>query len=428
MNQEERHFEAEMAVVGTGIAGVAASIFALNRGIKVSLTGNTGALAYTTGYLDLLGSFEKQGFSHVTDPWQAVRELATDDPRHPLAGIGAEQIQTAFTDYVSFIGDCGIAYSLPGRQNLTALSPVGTVKKTLCVPRTMLAGVNAYAQKSRCLIVDFRGLRGFSGAQIVANMAGDWPGLRHERIAVPDMLQKEIYPEVLARSLEVPRYRETFAEAVKPLVGDAEVIGMPAVFGMHEPDKTMAALERLIGVPLFEIPTMPPSVPGIRMRELVEQYFPHKGVILIPQQKVTSIDFDRDVAVLNTADNYGPIRISAQTVVLATGRFISGGLEAHMDGITETLLDLPVTQPDSRDLWYQKHYMGKTGHQVHKAGIEVDRWFRPLDRAGRPVDERLFAAGIVLAHQDWIRSRSGAGIAIATAWKAVESAAAVLGK
>ena len=133
-------------------------------------------------------------------------------------------------------------------------------------------------------------------------------------------------------------------------------------------------------------------------------------------------------AVLHTADNYGPIRISAQTVVLATGRFISGGLEAHMDGITETLLDLPVTQPDSRDLWYQKHYMGKTGHQVHKAGIEVDRWFRPLDRAGRPVDERLFAAGIVLAHQDWIRSRSGAGIAIATAWKAVESAAAVLGK
>lgn len=428
MNQEERHFETEMAVVGTGIAGVAASIFALNRGLHVSLTGNTGSLAYTTGYLDLMGSFEKKNFSHVTDPWQAVSELATEDPEHPLAGIDAEDIKKAFTDFVSFISDCGIAYTHPGEQNLTAMSPVGTVKKTLCVPKTMMAGVTAYAEKSRCLIVDFKGLRGFSGAQIVANMGPDWPGLRHERIEVPDMQHKEIYPEVLARTLEVPKNRETFAEAVKQVAGDAEVIGMPAVFGMYDPDKTMAALEQLIGIPLFEIPTMPPSVPGIRLREMVEQYFPQKGVTLIPQQKVTSIEFTGDAAVLHTADNYGPIRITAKSVVLATGRFISGGLEANVDEIKEPLLDLPVTQPETRDQWYQRQYMGKTGHEVHKAGIEVDDSFRPLDRNGKPVHARLFAAGILLAHQDWIRSRSGAGIAIATAYKAVESAAALLGK
>jgi glycerol-3-phosphate dehydrogenase subunit B len=41
---------------------------------------------------------------------------------------------------------------------------------------------------------------------------------------------------------------------------------------------------------------------------------------------------------------------------------------------------------------------------------------------GRPYSERLFAAGVILAHQDWIRGRSGAGIAIATAYKAVVAA------
>jgi glycerol-3-phosphate dehydrogenase subunit B len=40
--------------------------------------------------------------------------------------------------------------------------------------------------------------------------------------------------------------------------------------------------------------------------------------------------------------------------------------------------------------------------------------------------ENLFAAGIIIAHQDWIRERCGAGIAIATAYKAVESAAQFL--
>jgi len=426
MKQEERHFETEMAVVGTGIAGVAASIFALNRGIKVSLTGNTGALAYTTGYLDLLGSLEKDNYSKVEDPWQAVSTLHTDDLDHPLAGIEPDQIRDAFQEFTSFISDCGIAYTAPGSLNLEALSPVGTIKKTLCVPQTMRAGVAAYAKKSKCLIVDFKGLRGFSGAQIVANMGTDWPGLRRTRIKVPDMHHKEIYSEVLARTLEVDQHRQAFAEVVKKVVDDAEVIGMPAVFGMHEPDKIMASLEQLIGIPLFEIPTMPPSVPGIRLREMVEQYFPQKGMTLIPQQKVTSIEFDDDAAVLHLSDNYGPIRITAKTVVLATGRFISGGLEAKVDGIKEPLLNLPLFQPENRDQWYQQQYMGKTGHEVHKAGVMTDALFRPIDNEGRPVNKGLFAAGILLAHQDWIRSRSGAGIAIATAYKAVESAVSLL--
>ena len=58
MREEARHFETELAVIGSGIAGFAASIFALNRKIDTAQVGNTGAVAYTTGYLDLLGSSE----------------------------------------------------------------------------------------------------------------------------------------------------------------------------------------------------------------------------------------------------------------------------------------------------------------------------------------------------------------------------------
>ncbi len=67
-------------------------------------------------------------------------------------------------------------------------------------------------------------------------------------------------------------------------------------------------------------------------------------------------------------------------------------------------------------------YTDRRGHPIHKAGIEIDASYRPLDQDGQPYNERLFAAGIILAHQDWIRGRSGAGIAIATAYKAVEAA------
>ena len=197
---------------------------------------------------------------------------------------------------------------------------------------------------------------------------------------------------------------------------------------MHKPDLVHRELEKLSGLTIFEIPTMPPSVAGIRLREMFEQLLPQKGITLIPQQKVKEIAFTADGAKLSLADNYGPITISSKTVILATGRFLSGGLDAAVTGITEPLLDLPVTQPEHRTDWYREKYTDNRGHNIHKAGIEVDQNFQPLDRNGKIYNKCLFGAGIILANQDWIRDRSGAGIAIATAYKAVEAASIYLRK
>jgi glycerol-3-phosphate dehydrogenase subunit B len=421
MKEEIRRFTTQLAVIGSGIAGFAASIFAVNRKITTAQIGNTGAVAYTTGYLDLLGKLDGAGAT-VTDPWPALENLRKTQPLHPLSRVPIADIHQGFEEFTAFLGASGIAYSRPGESNITALTPVGTLKKTLCVPATMAAGPKAFAAGKPCVIIDFIGLKGFSGRQVVANLQARWPGLTTERIAFPDMAHGEIYPEVMARALEVPATREKLAEALKNGAGQAKVIGLPAILGMHCPDQVREALEKLTGLEIFEIPTMPPSVPGIRLRELFEQVLPKKGVTLIPQQKVTSLTFEEGGATLSLCDSYGPILVQAQTVILATGRFLSGGLTAHRDGIREHLLDLPVTQPADRSLWYQERYTDPRGHAIHRAGIEVDDNFRPLCTDGRPYNDRLFAAGVILAHQDWIRGRSGAGIAIATAYRAVAEA------
>ena len=426
MTQENRCIETDLAVIGSGLAGVAASIFSHNRHIKTAQTGNTGALAYTTGYLDLLGNVRNGEIPGIADPWEAIRRLQAEESEHPYSRIAEQDIRAAFKEFISFISVCGIDYSSPGEANLNALTPAGTVKKTMCVPATMHAGVEAFASKAPCVIIDFKGLKGFSGRQIVANLKPQWPRVRCERLAFSDLDQGEVYPEVLARALEVPAHRSKLATMVKAVADDAKFIGMPAIFGIHRPDLVMRSLQELIGIPLFEIPTMPPSVPGIRLRELVEQAFPKKGISIIPQQKVLSIDFSGNRAKLHLNDSYGPLTIECRAVILATGRFISGGLEARMNDIIEPLAGIPVAQPESREQWYRQKYLDKNGHDIHRAGIEVDDRYRPLGIDGKPMYENLFAAGIIIAHQDWIRERCGAGIAITTAYKAVESAAQFL--
>ena len=426
MIKEPRRISAELAIVGTGIAGFAAAVFALDRGLTVAQIGNTGALAYTTGYFDLLGHLDGE---LVADPWQALERLAASEPAHPLARIGRGDIEKAVRRFAAALGELGIGYTAPGAENLRALLPTGLAKPTCSMPRTMLAGASALAGKTRTLIVDFAGLAGFSGREFVANLERHWPTLSTARIAFPGMeADAELFAEVAARALEVPAHRAELAERIKAVLGDAECVGMPAILGISAPDRVHAAMEELIGVPLFEIPTMPPAVPGTRLRELFEQTLPGLGVQLAAQRKVERAVLRDEGIALHFHDNFGPVVIKAETALLATGRFLSGGLVAERSGIREPLFDLAVTQPQDRDAWYHRDYFDPRGHAINRSGLVVDDAFRPLDAAGNPVSERLFAAGTVLANQDWIRQRCGAGLAIATARRAVDLIAERIGR
>ncbi len=411
-------------MIGTGLAGFAVSQFALERGLSVAQVGNTGSIAYTSGYLDLFGYHDN---NLLASPWAGLQRLREDEPRHPLARIGETDIRQAFERFTSALSKMGVGYSVPGEDNLLALSPAGTLKPTLSVPRTMLPGIAAAGTDTKALIIDFDGLEGFSAGELVINLKRHRPRFSACHMSFPGRESGgALYPEVMARELEVPARRRQFAERIKALLGDAEMVGMPAILGVHEPGHVHADLQRLVGVPLFEIPTMPPAVPGIRLREMFEQRLPERGLTLVAQQKVRRLELQDEAVVLHLRDNYGDVVIEAQAAVLATGRFLSGGLKADHQGVREPLLDIPVSQPDSRDGWYRAGYFDPRGHEINRAGIDVDDRFRPLGRDHEPVSERLFAAGTLLAGQDWIRQRCGAGVAIASAYRAVESLAAEL--
>jgi glycerol-3-phosphate dehydrogenase subunit B len=424
MIKKPRRHQAELLVIGSGLAGVAASLFALERGVSVAQVGNSGAIAFTTGYLDLLGH-DGRGF--VDDPWQALIRLREDEPRHPLANIAEDDIRAAFTSFTHALTEMGLGYTAPGQRNVFALTPAGTLKPTLSLPLTMQPAIPAMARGLDTLVVDFIGLNGFSARELVANLAPRWPGLRAQRIGFPDMDSgAEVYAEVLARAMEVPATRQRLAERIAPLLGSAQALGLPAILGVHRPDHVHRELQSLLGVPVFEIPTMPPAVPGVRLRELFETQLPQRGVALEPQHRVKRLAFGSQGITAQLEDAYGEVTIEAAAAVLATGRFTSGGLSADPGGIRETLANLAVTQPEGRAAWYRADYFDPRGHAINRSGVTVDEQWRPLDAAGKPAHPRLFAAGSLLAHQDWIRQRCGAGVAIATAYNAVERAAQIV--
>ncbi|MCB1490257.1 MAG: glycerol-3-phosphate dehydrogenase subunit GlpB, partial [Rhodobiaceae bacterium] len=396
-----------------------------DRGFSVAQFGHTGAISYTTGYFDLLGALERRV---LDDPWSGLAELRRAEPDHPLARLPVPDIRAAFERFTECLCEMGIDYTAPGDRNLRGLLPYGVTKPTLSIPQTMRPGIEALRENAPTLLVDFEGLQGFSATEFRLNMADRWPALQSARLTFPGIDVRPVFPEVMARSLETTEAQEKLAELIRPLLNGARYVGLPAILGIHAPDATRASMERLVGATIFEIPTIPPAVAGIRLRELFERELPRRGVRLEPQIKVSKASFGDTGARLLLHGAMDDLEVEASAVILATGRFLSGGLRADRHRVRETLLDMPVFQPDDRDAWFSADYLDPKGHALNRAGVETDVAFRPLGPDGHPVSDRLFAAGAVLAHQDWVRQRCGSGLAIASAYGAIAAAAEVLGK
>jgi glycerol-3-phosphate dehydrogenase subunit B len=412
--------EADVCIIGAGLAGLAAALFAANRGLTGLQVGHTGEISFASGFLDLMGVTEKTVWD---DPWAGIDALVREIPEHPYARLSKEDIREAFGELLAFLDEVGLPYNRLVNGNIEVLTSLGRVKTTYCVPHTMWSGVDALKKKPPCLLVDIRGLKGYSARRIADALHNSWPDLRTVRISFPDTDHlNEVYTEHMANALILSGNRKNFAQLVRPHVKGARIVGLPAVLGLYRTLEIVSDLEKLIGVPLFEIPTLPPSVPGLRLKEAFDRSLRNRGIRFLSQRQVLEVRsksdgfFELDIGRSTTEH-----RLNVKSVILASGRFIGGGLHADRKRIRETIFDLPVYQPANRVEWHRRDFLDPRGHLINRAGLKVDDQFRPLDNSRQPAYQRLFAAGSILAHSDWKRLKCGAGVAIASAFGAVRS-------
>jgi glycerol-3-phosphate dehydrogenase subunit B len=266
-------------------------------------------------------------------------------------------------------------------------------------------------------------MKDYSARQIAETVKTRWPRLRAVRVSFPGGSQgPELFLERASLALELPETREKLARIIHPHVKDAKAVGLPAVLGLYRPREVLADLRKRIGVPVFEIPTIPPATPGLRLKAAFEKGLLAKGVRSFLQHRVLEArPVDSGGFILGIGHQIPEQYIRTDGIILATGRFLGKGLHADRTRIRETVFGLPVFQPSGRNLWHRTNFLNPLGHSVNRSGLEIDEHFRPLGAGRRPAFAALFAAGSILAHQDWMRTKSGAGIAVSTAYASVEA-------
>ena len=357
MNRDLAPIECDLTVIGAGMTGMAATVFAVNRGLSVCQVGCMREIGLASGLFDLLGVHPISNGKQWEDPWAGIDALIHDIPQHPYGRLSQVDILAAFDELLTFLENSGLPYTRHPEHNTRIITHVGTIKTTYCVPQTMWNGVEAFKQKRPSLIVDFSGLDGFSARLIVDSLKMKWPGLRAIRITFPgEGPMITALPEHVANALTVPQNRERLARLIRPHIRDAQVMGMPAVLGLYQATKVAADIEQRIGVPIFEISTMPPSIPGLRLKEAFEQGLREKRPYYFSQGSVLDVKQETTRKFKITIGSAGPTRkILSKGIILATGRFIGGGLIAGRKRIRESIFDLPLHQPETRAQWHREN-------------------------------------------------------------------------
>ena len=139
MNQNH-DMQCDLLIIGAGMTGMAAAVFAGNRDINTVLVGITSEMIFASGLLDLLGIYPIERGKPIGDPWQGIKSLVQDNPDHPYAKIPAAGIQNAFEELVAYLNASGLLYTHHEDRNALILTPAGTLKPSYYIPQTMWGG------------------------------------------------------------------------------------------------------------------------------------------------------------------------------------------------------------------------------------------------------------------------------------------------
>ena len=409
----------DVIVIGAGIAGWVAATFLAQAGRKVLLlAAGVGATHVSSGCVDVLG---RVGEADVASPRAALSDWIAQRPAHPYALIGPARLEQALAYFQEQCLRAGWRYVGGLDDNWRLPTALGTVRPTCLAPESMIAG--DARQPGGMLLVGFRPLRDFYPQYAAANLAARGLAARGVYLDVPALRGRDqIAATELARVLDEPGPRQQVLRVLKAAADGAERVGMPAVLGLRD-QQLWRELSDALGRPLFEIPTLPPSVPGVRLYEAWRALFREAGGRAQIGFPVAGAETeDRRVRAVFVASSVRTVRYEARHFVLATGGLYGHGLLTDAAGdVVESIFHLPLRDVPARAEWLASQ--PSRPHPIYATGVPVDPELRPIDERGQVVFENLYAAGAILAGGDGPRAGVGDGVAIGSAYAA---AAAIL--
>ena len=401
----------DTVIIGGGLAGLTCGIRLQKKGKRCMIVSEgQSALHFSSGSFDLLGMLPDG--TDVKNPLEAVASLPAT---HPYSKIGVR-----FSDLVGEarlqLLDAGVDVTGDAAANSYRITPMGTSLPTwltlpdfatLPAPDAKLAG--------KVLIINFEGFLDFNTAFVAAGLEASGAECTIKAVTLPELDHLRISPTEM-RSANIAKVfdnEETLSSLINiinGLAGGYDAVVLPAVFGMVD-GKAVRTLNSGVKTKVCLLPTMPPSVAGIRTQQQLRHCFERLGGTYLLGDTVNGVDMEAGKVKAIRTENLGNMPVRADNFVLASGSFFSNGLVAQPHCIIEPVFGADIDCDADRNMWFNIQLFEQQPYLSY--GVATDASFR-LKKDGAAI-ENVYAIGSVLSGFDPIQEGCGGGVAMLTA-------------
>jgi glycerol-3-phosphate dehydrogenase subunit B len=312
-----------VVVVGAGLSGLVAAGAAAHRKLKVALV-STGPGSFVTG----AGWLKAQ---------EILRASAEPELREAIAFF-CELTRLAGCPYA---GDISTARSLP--SILGDLESVALVPLMLwnAEPREGISTAIVGVRGLSCFDENFMAERLTEQARLISSRctyAARQISLTHE-MGVPVTTLR--IAQCFDRDSD---FREELINSLRTASSGFARILVPGMLGLNLSAVQFAEFERELGCTVGEIPTLPPSIPGLRIYHRLESYLHKIGVELYRGFPVEQVEIHDGLCTgLRVACPGHPLELHCKSAVLATGRRSAGPLGSEYAGSDQLMRPLTST-------------------------------------------------------------------------------------
>lgn len=398
-------------IIGGGLAGLTCGIRLQSQGKKCAIvSAGQSALHFSSGSFDLLNRLPDG--TKVVSPLASVQALSESHPYTKMQSRFAQLAEEA----KALLEDSGVPVSGSADKNSYRITPMGTLKPTWLTMAdfTTLPTDTATIGKN-ILVVNFLGFLDFNTKFIADAFESNGAKCDIKAVSMP-VLEKlrhsatEMRAPNIARVFDDEVNFEAFVTIVKGYIQGHDCVVLPAIFGLNS---SMAAtvLGQKLNVPVCLMPTMPPSVPGIRTQQQLRRRFQKLGGIYMLGDTVLKADIaNSKINAIYTA-NHVEEPLVADNYILASGSFFSKGLVATPENVYEPIFGLDVDFAGNRAEWYASEFFEP--QQYMTFGVKTDNDFATYRNGAKM--ENLYAIGSVLSGFNPMTEGCGAGVAMTSA-------------
>ena len=414
----------DVAIIGGGLAGLTCGITLQQRGKRCVIINNgQAAIDFASGSLDLLSRMPDG--SAVENINENLTALRTALPAHPYSLLGAEKVIAKAQDFERLANALNLDLIGSSEKNHWRVTGLGSLRGAWLSPNSVptVQGNETFPHK-RIAVLGIEGYHDFQPQLLAANLVLN-PQFAHCEVTsgflnIPQLDElrqnaREFRSVNIAQLLE---HKLAFNDLVSEIIESAQganAVLLPACFGL-ENQEFMNALRDATKLALFELPTLPPSLLGMRQRIQLRRKFESLGGLMINGDSALNAHFEGDRVHCIKTRLLEDEEIIADNFVLAAGSFFSKGLVSEFDKIYEPVFESDIIGVEGfndkdRFSWTNHRFANPQPYQ--SAGVAINEHCQ-VQKCGQFL-ANLYAIGNVIGGFNALELGCGSGVAVVTA-------------